>query len=134
MVVGSRRTPHSASSCAPDSHRFVELEESAIVEANSFHICPETCEDFFQACIDVTPERFVNAQTFCEAQRLDNGLKLRVRDYSCFGAGRIGASPENSFAHGAGLYGGAANQVSLLWWACATLVCVWSSNSSAPAH
>jgi hypothetical protein len=81
----------------------------------SFWICPEYCEEFFQYCVDVTEQRFVNAQTFCEQQRLDNGLAVRVRDFSCYAAGRLAAAPDQSFAYGRALYGGAANQLATFY-------------------
>jgi hypothetical protein len=101
-----------AKSCSPDSSRFVETSG---LFANSFWICPEYCEEFFQYCVDVTEQRFVNAQTFCEQQRLDNGLQVRVRDFSCYSAGRLAATPDQSFAYGRALYGGAANQLATFY-------------------
>jgi hypothetical protein len=101
-----------AKSCSPDSARFVETSG---LFPNSFWICPEYCEEFFQYCVDVTEQRFVNAQTFCEQQRLDNGLQVRVRDFSCYSAGRLSAAADQSFAYGRALYGGAANQLATFY-------------------
>lgn len=63
-----------AKSCAPDSYKFVDTQDE------TFWLCYDFCQEFFQDCIDVTPERFVNAQTFCEAQALDNGFRVGVRE------------------------------------------------------
>lgn len=66
--------------CAPDSYKFVDTMY------REFWVCPEFCEQVFQDCIDVTNQRFVNSQTFCEQQALENGFKIRVRDFLCYGA------------------------------------------------
>jgi hypothetical protein len=100
-----------AKSCSPDSFRFVEPFGGGALFAGSFWICPEYCEELFQYCVDVTEQRFVNAQSFCEQQRLDNGLAVRVRDFSCYSAGRLAAAADQSFAFGRALFGGAANQL-----------------------
>jgi hypothetical protein len=79
--------------CAPDSYIFVDASDQ------SFWVCPEFCEQVFQDCIDVTQQRFVNSQTFCEQQSVASGYNVRVRDFLCYGAASTDASAGLSYEH-----------------------------------
>jgi hypothetical protein len=72
--------------CAPDSYKFVNTTDK------TFWVCPQFCEQVFQDCIDVTEQRFVNSQTFCEQQSVPTGYHVHVRDFLCYGASQNVAS------------------------------------------